>query len=198
MSKLWNDEEYYRRLKQESRRRVRGAATIFCSAMLVIIMILAIIGNPQIILVAILLIAIVLAGVFFALFVSNYNVDWEIKSLNTIPGGRRIPSEEELRGRDPAKSMNVFVRHAALGSEYSRREIALELKHLLVKFGLDDASFVASFPHLKTDFQKVVHDYEDHREINKGRFGLPKRHSHREREAYLDSLQRIIKQIDSI
>lgn len=197
MSKSWNNEEYYRLLKAESRRRIRRTTGFFSSGMIALIVILAILGNPQIILVAVLLIAIIFVGIFFALFVSNYDVDWGFKSLNSMLG-RNIPSEESLQGRDPAKSMNVFVKHAALGSEYSRREIALELKHLLIKFALDDSSFIARSPQLKTDFQRVVYDYDDHKETKKGRFALPKRMSRREREAYLDSLQRIIKQIESI
>ena len=198
MSKSWNDEEYYRRLKLESRRRVRRSTGFFSLAMIALIVIIAILGNPQIVLVATMLIAIVLVGIFFALFVSNFDVDWGIKSLTSTIVGRKPLSEEDLQGRDPAKSMNVFVKHAALGSEYSRREIALELKHLLIKFGLDDTSFIARSPQLKADFQKVVYDYDDHKEAKKGRFALTKRKSRREREAYLDSLQRIIKQIESI
>lgn len=207
-----SDEEYFQQVKIESRRRFRRNTGFLSAALLILIVILALIGSSQILLVSILYLSILLEGICLAMFVTNYDVNWGVESLSNVIMGRRRRNERESspRGRDVASSMSVFVRYAAQGSDYSRREVAMTLKHMLEKSGVtEDVIASGKIPaELKNDILRVVYAYTDQEDAVSERrlgssagidiFGVRRRVSRREREAYLDRLERIVKYIESI
>ncbi|MHB8567149.1 MAG: hypothetical protein ACYC7D_11525 [Nitrososphaerales archaeon] len=191
--------DFYRQTRLESRRRFRRNAGILCIAFFIIIVVLAFIRSSQILLVSILYLSILLEGISLATFVAFYDVNWSVESLTSVIMGKPRPPVEP-RGRDIAASMDVFVKYAAQGSDYSRREVAMMLRGVLEKSGAM-GMLQAKDSQIKDDLQRVVYSYTPENSSvtkNPKLFSLGRKAPRKEREAYLDSLQRIIKHVQSI
>ena len=167
----------------------RRSAGIVSAVLLVAILILALLGNSQIILVISLYVCILLEGISLSVFV-----------MYSKPEEDPFPKDshrdhEGVKGNDVVNSMNIYVKYASRGSDHSRREIAHVIKNVME----DDASKkyreLSNDRLFQSDLERVVIPFTSGGAQTLGRRAPKTRVSRQEREAYLTSLERIVRKL---
>jgi len=174
--------DYFEREKEEARKRQRKNARYLCTIFLVLIIILALLGSSQIVLVILLYASIIFEALSLSILIANGVPLWDLlfmreraKSMTTFRGGN-----------DAVSSLHIYVKYAARGSAYSKREVALLLRSIFQNSPpKEDSQF-------ESDLNLVYYSYI--RDSNKPE-PVTKRASRGERDAYLASLQRVMKKI---
>jgi len=179
--------------KSSSQRRSRRSAGIVSAILLVAILILALLGNSQIILVISLYVCILLEGISVSIFIM-YSRSEEGDSFPIEPqkGG------EGGKGNDVVNSMNIYVKYASRGSEHSRREIAHVIRNVVEGNASKKHGDLSNDRLFQSDLERVVTPFTPDRNQTSGKqFGKAPRGkvSKREREAYLTSLERIVQKL---
>jgi hypothetical protein len=168
----------------------RYPALIFSLIFLAVILIISLTQNSQIILVLALYLCIFLEGISISAFVIYSRSSGKDAASSVNESAR--PSSP--KGTDVVSSMNVYLSYAEKGSSHSRREIALIIRNLLNDSQARKREELDKDPFFQADLNKVVFRYTDHYETvrNSGA-----RYSRGEREAYLNSLERVILRLSS-
>ena len=178
--------------KNESRRRSRRSAGIACAVFLSAILILAFLGNSQIILVVLLYACLVLAGVSLAVF------SWHSKSGYEEDLEMDVKKDERIvTGNDVVSSMDTYVKYASRGSEHSRREIAHVINNVMSE-NRSKRRDLSDDALLQSDLKRVVFQFIEGDQPTRTNFSgreSRSRVSSQEREVYLASLERIVQKL---
>jgi hypothetical protein len=167
--------------RRRSIRIAAGASVFFLS----LILWLAFLRSTQIAFVFSLFVCILFGGISVCLYM--------ILSIPDATGGassRQVSDTSISPSNDVLTSLNVYVKYALRGSETSRREIARLLNNVLRKEDYPSKETGRPADSLfQRDLERVVYAYTSSESVRK----KPPR---KEREAYLASLERIIKRLE--
>jgi hypothetical protein len=171
----------------QNRNDSRRTPLFFSLLFFVAILVLSLIQSSQILLVLLLYLCILVEGISLSAFAMSSRRD-HLDEDAKLPDNRAEP-----RGMDVVSNMNTYVSFAVKGSEHSRREIAFIIKNLLDDGRHRKKVDQEADPISQADLQSVVSRYTDYYEKEKP----AKKESRNEREAYVSSLERIIRKLQS-
>jgi len=179
----------------ESQNNPRRSSALLSVLFIVIVLAIALLRSSQIIFVFALYVCLLFAGVSLAVFIMYSTPTWETdSSLEFFDHNRPTP-----KGSDVVSSLNVYVKFASRGSGHSRREIAYVIRNILANRNasrkLDDSQLSRQ---LAEDLDKVVYPYTSDSLRNSKiakveNLGFKAKTSREEKEAYLTSLERIVR-----
>ena len=137
--------------KSNSRSQSRRSAGIVSAVLLVAILILALLGNSEIILVISLYICILLEGISLSVFIMYSRFEDEdpfpTDSHRSYDGGK---------GNDVVNSMNVYVKYASRGSDHSRREMTHVIKNVMEDSASKKYRDLSNDRLFQSDLERVV------------------------------------------
>jgi len=102
------------------------------------------------------------------------------------------------KGNDVVNSMNVYVKYASRGSDHSRREIAYVIKNVMEEKTTKKHRDLSNDRLFQSDLERVVIPFtsDGNQTLERKQSRAFKRKvSRQEREAYLTSLERIVKKL---
>jgi hypothetical protein len=169
-----------REAEEWSRRRT---ALIFSGVFLAAILGLSLLQDTQLFLVLLLYGCIFLEGLSISFFVLSFRINQR----------DRAPEQatEVPRGMDVVSNMRTYVSFASKGSDHSRREIAYLVRNLLWDDHIKKKLELGEDKDLQSDLHKVVYRYTDSRESR----DPAKKETKLEREAYVNSLERVLRKL---
>ena len=193
----------YEELEVRKRQR-RNAACVFAGS-IALILFLGLLGSSEIPAVLLLYTSVLFAG-FAVIGLILLSEDPKYHSGNSIWGSlfaRKLSEGTStsflVEGSDFANSFYVYVKYASRGSVYSRKEIAFLLRSVYENTSQNDDSDILrkTNPQLWIDLSTVYYPYlRDSRANQTDNASIePRKSTAKERDAYLASLDRVIKNI---
>jgi hypothetical protein len=166
----------------------RGRSGLFITGLfLVAILILSLIQNSNIITVLLLYLSIFLEGISLSVFVFSSAIGHEGRS-------HELQDWTTPKGADVVSNMQGYVSFAARGSEHSRREIGFIIKNLLEDGHYGNKEELEQDTQFQSDLERIVLRYTERHEKER----TSKKESKQEREAYVNSLERIIQKLRNV
>ena len=177
-------------IEGKGRSQSRRSAGIVSAVLLVAILILALLGNSQIILVVSLYVCILLEGISLSVFIMYSRPEEE----EPFPKDSRR-DHDVGKGNDVVNSMNIYLKYASRGSDHSRREIAHVIKNVMEDNASKRYWELSNDRLFQSDLERVVIPFTFGGAQTLGRRAPKSRASRQEREAYLTSLERIVQKL---
>ncbi len=156
------------------------------------ILIFSLVQNSQTLVVFALYLCIFLEGVSISALV----IYSRSEPADDFPSNFTDPRSEFPTVTDVVTSMNIYVTYAEKGSEHSRRELAYIIRNLLEDRQSRKADGFVSDAAFQSDLKRVMLRYTVEDEADRGG-KKRKKESRHEREAYLTSLERVVKKLGS-
>ncbi len=175
--------------RRQERRRIK----IYVGILLALIFLFSILRSQDVIFVALLYISIIMGGILLIFLISVSEVRGSDEDSSSFEDEMR--HRREYEGNSIIESINVYVKYASKGSEFSRREIALNLRKLIgqrEEIGDDSLSEDIS---IQRDLRLIVYPYLDERSYVSRTGNLSKETIDAfelKGDAYLASLGRIV------
>ncbi|MFI5420934.1 MAG: hypothetical protein ACHQ1H_08200 [Nitrososphaerales archaeon] len=180
---------------QSNPRRTSGRLS---ALFLVLVLVLALVGSSQIILVLALYLCMLFAGLSLAVYII-----YSVSTWNFSPFAENYSNfVRSSKGSDVVSSLNVYVKFASRGSGHSRREIAYLLRNIVANQNLSrKLGNLDSRRQVEEDLDKIVNPYVSDNLGNPNskakNLGFKTKASKVEREAYLATLERVVRILSS-